>query len=81
MAEALHMGRCYRTIASANGLTEREAGMLALLLDGRSASYIQEILHASMSTAKSHICRTYQKRGIHKCQGIISMAKEGMRPR
>lgn len=55
--------------------------LLVLLLDGRSASYIQEILHAGMGTAKSHICRAYQKRGIHKCQGIISMAKEGMRPR
>ena len=55
--------------------------LLVLLLDGRSASYIQEILHASMSTAKSHICRTYQKRGIHKCQDIISMAKKAMRPR
>ena len=55
--------------------------LLVLLLDGRSASYIQEILHAGMGIAKSHICRAYQKRGIHKCQGIINMAKEGMRPR
>lgn len=66
--------RC-RWLASTYGLTERETDVLALLLDGRSVPYIQETLHVSANTAKTHIRHIYQKLDVHNRQDLITLAQ------
>lgn len=66
--------RC-RWLASSYSLTERETDVLALLLDGRSVPYIQETLHVSANTAKTHIRHIYQKLDVHNRQDLITLAQ------
>ncbi len=66
--------RC-RWLASSYNLTERETDVLALLLDGRSVPYIQETLHVSANTAKTHIRHIYQKLDVHNRQDLITLAQ------
>lgn len=66
--------RC-RWLASSYNLTERETDVLALLLDGRSVPYIQETLHVSANTAKTHIRHIYQKTDVHNRQDLITLAQ------
>ena len=66
--------RC-RYLAATYGLTERETDVLALLVDGRSVPYVQETLHVSANTAKTHIRHIYQKLGVHNRQDLITLAQ------
>lgn len=66
--------RC-RYLAATYGLTERETDVLALLVDGRSVPYVQETLHVSANTAKTHIRHIYQKLDVHNRQDLITLAQ------
>jgi DNA-binding CsgD family transcriptional regulator len=46
------------------GLTAREAEVMRLLVDGRSASQISDDLTISVHTARNHIANTYEKLGV-----------------
>ena len=46
------------------GLTEREAEVMRLLVDGRSASEIAEELTISVHTSRNHIAHVYEKLGV-----------------
>jgi DNA-binding CsgD family transcriptional regulator len=46
------------------GLTAREAEVMRLLVDGRSASQIAEELTISVHTARNHIAHVYEKLGV-----------------
>lgn len=52
-------------VAASCGLGEREKEVLALLLQGRSASEVARIMVVANGTAKSHIRHVYKKLGIH----------------
>ena len=63
-------------IANQAGLTQREAEVFGLLMEGRSVPYIKETLYISISTAKTHVRHIYQKFGVHDRQELISLVQE-----
>ena len=69
-------GRVMERIANQAGLTQREAEVFGLLMEGRSVPYIKETLYISISTAKTHVRHIYQKFGVHDRQELISLVQE-----
>ena len=62
------------------GLTEREAEVVALFVQGRSMGYIAEKVCVSENTIKTHVRHVYPKCGIHNKQELIDLV-EGSRGR
>ena len=62
------------------GLTEREAEVVALFVQGRSMGYIAEKVCVSENTIKTHVRHVYTKCGIHNKQELIDLV-EGSRGR
>ena len=60
-------------LACKYGLSAREAEVLALVGEGRSAKYISEELSISFNTARSHIRHIYEKLDVHSKQELISL--------
>ena len=56
------------------GLTEREAEVLALIAQGRSNTEISEALYLSPDGTKSRIRRTYRRLGLHNRRDAIRWA-------
>jgi len=54
-------------------LSQREAEVLMLLVQGRNSARISELLYISQSTVKSHIYRIYKKTGVHSLQELIDL--------
>jgi DNA-binding CsgD family transcriptional regulator len=46
------------------GLSEREAEVMRLLVEGRSAAEVAEVLSISVHTARNHVARIYEKLGV-----------------
>ena len=57
-------------------LTEREAGVLDLLLAGRSAPYIADQLCVSQNTVKTHVRHIYAKLDIHTRQELLDLVQK-----
>lgn len=57
-------------------LSRRETEVLFLLAKGHNASYIQDKLCVSLSTAKTHISHIYRKLDIHSQQELLNMVEE-----
>lgn len=57
-------------------LTDREQGVLELLLAGRSAPYIAEQLCVSQNTVKTHVRHIYAKLDIHTRQELLDLVQE-----
>ena len=55
-------------------LTERERQVLRLLADGLSAKEIADCLAITPSTATQHICRIYDKLGVHNAVTAVRLA-------
>ena len=55
------------------GLTPREAEVLDLLAEGRSAVYIAQELSLSTDTVKGHVRHVYQKLDVHSKQELIDL--------
>ena len=55
------------------GLTPRETQVLALLAEGRSATYIAQELSLSADTVKGHVRHVYQKLDVHSKQELIDL--------
>lgn len=55
-------------------LSEREQQVLRLLADGLSAKEIADRLTISPSTANIHLCRIYDKLGVHKAVSAVRYA-------
>jgi DNA-binding CsgD family transcriptional regulator len=66
-------------VAGASGLSPREAEVFRLMVRGRDANYICEVLFVSHHTIKSHIYHIYQKIDIHSQQQLITMVEERAR--
>lgn len=56
-------------------LSPRQAEVLSLLARGRNASYIEDKLCISLSTAKSHISGVYRKLGVHTQQELLAFVQ------
>ncbi|MEC4295440.1 helix-turn-helix transcriptional regulator [Adlercreutzia shanghongiae] len=65
--------RC-QDLSAEYGLTDREAGILLLLAQGRDAAFISEHLFLSRNTVKSYQKSIYAKLGVHSKQEIIDLA-------
>lgn len=65
---ALLMGMRY-------GLTNREAEILRMLLEGRSRPYIRDTLYVSISTVDTHVRHIYAKAGVHNKQDLIDLSR------
>ncbi len=63
-------------IAARYFLTEREEGVLELLLAGRSAPYIADQLCVSQNTVKTHVRHIYAKLDIHTRQELLDLVQE-----
>ncbi|NPD31843.1 helix-turn-helix transcriptional regulator [Eggerthellaceae bacterium zg-997] len=59
--------------ARREGLTEREAEVLAKLREGRSAPYIAEAPCVTESTVKYHCKNIYRKLGVHSRQELFDL--------
>jgi DNA-binding CsgD family transcriptional regulator len=57
---------------SALGLTEREAEVTRLVVDGRSAAEIAERLVISVHTARNHIAHVYEKLGVRNRAAAVA---------
>ena len=68
--------RC-EEIANCYLLSRRETEVLFFLAKNYNASYIQEKLCISRSTAKTHIAHIYRKLDIHTQNELIRMVEEG----
>lgn len=60
-------------IVRANGLSPREAEVLALLARGRSSTYIAQELYVSPETVKVHIKHIYEKTNVHSRQELLDL--------
>ena len=58
------MGKCDR-VADRYGLTAREIELLALTLQGKTRSQIEQELYLSANTVKTHLRHAYGKLGVH----------------
>lgn len=57
-------------------LSPRQAEVLGLLAHGHNASYIEDKLCISLSTAKSHISGVYRKLGVHTQQELLAFVQD-----
>jgi len=62
-------------LAAEYGLSTRELDVLKLLARGRSLPYIEEALHISNSTARTHTRSIYRKLDIHSRQSLINLVE------
>ncbi len=67
--------RC-EEIADTYMLSRRETEVLFLLAKGHNASFIQDKLCISKSTAKTHINHIYRKLNIHTQQELLNMVED-----
>ena len=62
-------------LAAEYGLSGRELDVLKLLARGRSLPYIEESLHISNSTARTHTRSIYRKLDIHSRQALLNLVE------
>ena len=67
------VGRSCEELSSKFGLSEREAQILPMVVEGRSRSYISNDLHLSDGTVKTHISRIYTKLAVSNRQELIDL--------
>ena len=68
--KGMWMKRC-QALSEKNGLSERQAEVLVLIAQGRSAKYVEQELSISLSTAQTHIRNIYRKVGVHSRQELL----------
>ena len=73
---SLEAAQSFGSLSERFGLTQREAEVLLLFAQGRSAPFIAEKLTVSLSTVKSHIAHAYAKCGVHSRQELISLIEQ-----
>jgi DNA-binding CsgD family transcriptional regulator len=67
-------------LAQRYNLSNRETEVLALLVKGRSSTYICDELYISQNTVSTHIKRIYQKTGAHSKQEVINLYEDSTKP-
>ncbi len=77
LAEAMRRGQS----APQTTLTEREADVLRLLVEGASVAQVGRQLFMSPSTVKTHITKIYDKLGAHnRASAVIAAVRLGLVP-
>ncbi len=65
--------------ATRNQITEREANVLQLLVNGANNADIAETLHVSQATVQFHLTNLYSKLGVKgRSEAIVQAAREGL---
>ena len=65
----------------AEGLTEREAEILALITQGKSNDEIRDIVYLSINTIKSYIRSAYRKIGVsNRVEAVLWGVEHGFKP-
>lgn len=72
-AEESEFERRVRTLAERHGLSPRESEVLAIWAAGHNAVYIEEALHISRNTIKTHLRHIYQKTGTSSREEILQL--------
>ena len=67
---------CCEKLAVTYGLTNRERDVLRHLARGRNVPFMQEDLHISHNTVRTHVKHIYQKMGIRSQQELIELVLE-----
>jgi DNA-binding CsgD family transcriptional regulator len=60
-------------LAKLSGLTPRETEVLRIWVAGHNAAYIEEQLHISRNTVKSHLNHIYQKTGVTSREELLAL--------
>lgn len=63
-------------IAEEAKLSPRETEILTIWLNGHNAAYIEETLHISRNTVKTHLKHIYQKTGIASKEDLLRMRED-----
>jgi DNA-binding NarL/FixJ family response regulator len=62
-------------------LSPRESQVLALLQEGQTIGEVAKLLHVSLSTAKTHVARVYEKLGAtNRAQALMTAVRLGLEP-
>ena len=56
-----------------HGVSAREMEILSLMIDGKSYKQMEETLHISIHTVKSHVYNLYRKLGVKNRHQLIHM--------
>ena len=70
------LARCCE-LASAHGLTPREAEVMVLLVRGRNAQVVARELSIAVGTVQAHTKHVYGKLGVHNQQELIDLVEDG----
>lgn len=62
-------------IAETAKLSPRETEILTIWLAGHNASYIEETLHISRNTVKTHLKHIYQKTGVESKEDLLRLGE------
>ena len=62
-------------IAEVAKLSPRETEILAIWLAGHNASYIEDTLHISRNTVKTHLKHIYQKTGVESKEELLCLGE------
>lgn len=76
-AERISFAEACGSFADSISLTKRECDVFALLVRGRTASYIARDLVVSEPTVRTHISHIYRKAGVNSQQQLIDLFEEG----
>jgi DNA-binding NarL/FixJ family response regulator len=61
-------------------LSPRESQVLGLLQEGRTVGEVAKMLHVSLSTAKTHVARVYEKLGAtNRAQALMTAVRLGLK--
>jgi DNA-binding NarL/FixJ family response regulator len=61
-------------------LSPRESQVLALLQEGQTVGEVAKLLHVSLSTAKTHVARVYEKLGAtNRAQALMTAVRLGLK--
>jgi DNA-binding NarL/FixJ family response regulator len=61
-------------------LSPRESQVLALLQEGQTVGEVAKALHISLSTAKTHVARVYEKLGAtNRAQALMTAVRLGLK--
>jgi DNA-binding CsgD family transcriptional regulator len=56
-----------------HGLSPREKEVLAIWLSGHTSSYVEENLHISKNTVKTHLSHIYAKTGTSNREELLTL--------
>ena len=69
-----------RCCTAATVVSPREVQVLGLLQEGRTIGEVAKLLHVSLSTAKTHVARVYEKLGAsNRAQALMTAVRLGLK--